>query len=64
MPKLKTHKASKKRMKVTKNGKVLRGKGNKSHLNSSKTGKRIRQLRKNATVHSTLEKKYRMMIDV
>ena len=45
MPKMKTHKASKKRFKVTESGKLKRVQAGKKHLNSHKTGKRKRQLR-------------------
>jgi large subunit ribosomal protein L35 len=46
MPKMKTHKASKKRFRVTANGKLKRSQAGKKHLNSHKTGKRKRQLRR------------------
>ena len=39
MPKLKTNSGAKKRFKVTKNGKVLRAKGYKSHLLEAKASK-------------------------
>jgi len=45
MPKMKTHKASKKRFRVTALGKLKRHKAGKKHLLSHKTGKRKRQLR-------------------
>ena len=45
MPKAKTHKGLKKRVKVTGTGKVLRHKAGKRHLLSHKSGKRIRQSR-------------------
>ncbi len=45
MPKMKTHKASKKRFRVTASGKVKRSQAGKKHLNSPKTGKRKRHLR-------------------
>lgn len=45
MPKLKTHSGAKKRFKLTKNGKVLRGHANKSHILTKKTTKRKRGLR-------------------
>lgn len=45
MPKLKSNSAAKKRFRVTKNGKVVCAKGFKSHLLSSKTTKRKRNLR-------------------
>ena len=52
MPKQKTNKAAKKRFKVTKNGKVLRGRPGRRHLLSVKTGKRRRQLRRDAQCSS------------
>ena len=55
MPKLKTHTGAKKRLKVTKNGKVKRAHAYKSHLlnNGRKTTKRKRGLRKAAYVDKT-----------
>ena len=46
MPKPKTNKAVKKRVKVTKNGKVLMSRAGKGHLLSKKSSKRRRKLRK------------------
>ncbi len=43
MPKLKTHKGTKARVKVTGRGKVKAMRSGKRHLNYKKTGKRIRQ---------------------
>ena len=45
MPKQKSHKASRKRFRVTANGKLKRSQAGKKHLNSHKTGKRKRHLR-------------------
>ena len=45
MPKMKTHKGSKKRFRVTANGKLKRHQACKKHLLSHKTGKRKRHLR-------------------
>ena len=45
MPKMKTHKGSKKRFRVTATGKLKRRQAGKKHLLSHKTGKRKRQLR-------------------
>lgn len=53
MPKMKTHRGAAKRFKYTKNGKVKRFKAYKSHLLSSKTRKRKRNLRKGTMVHPT-----------
>ncbi|HOQ76708.1 MAG TPA: 50S ribosomal protein L35 [Thermoclostridium sp.] len=46
MPKLKTHKASKKRFKVTGTGKVKRTNAYKNHILTKKSTKRKRKLRK------------------
>jgi large subunit ribosomal protein L35 len=43
MPKLKTHKGTKARVKVTGRGKVKAMKSGKRHLNAKKSGQRIRQ---------------------
>jgi large subunit ribosomal protein L35 len=45
MPKMKTHKASRKRFRVTATGKLKRKQAGKKHLNSHKSGKRKRHLR-------------------
>ena len=45
MPKMKTHKGIKKRVKVTARGKVKFHKHNKGHLQSNKSGNRRRRLR-------------------
>ncbi len=52
MPKLKSNSGAKKRFKITKNGKIKRSKGFKSHLLESKSSKRKRNLR---GVHVTSE---------
>jgi large subunit ribosomal protein L35 len=48
--KMKTHKGTKKRFKVTANGKVLHKRCGSSHLNSHKSGKQIRRLRKKSVI--------------
>lgn len=50
MPKLKSHKGTLKRMKVTARGKVTFRKAGKSHLNSGLTGNKSRSLRQDSTV--------------
>ncbi len=45
MPKMKTHKGSLKRFRVTAKGKLKRPQAGKKHLNYNKTSKRKRQLR-------------------
>lgn len=46
MAKFKTHKGLRKRVKVTASGKIKARRRGKSHLNSSFSGKRIRDLRR------------------
>ena len=58
MPKMKTHKASKKRFRVTASGKLKRSQAGKKHLNSHKTGKRKRQLRAKLVEAGKLPSKY------
>ncbi len=48
--KMKTHKGTKKRFKVTANGKVTHKRCGSSHLNSHKSGSQIRKLRKKSTI--------------
>jgi large subunit ribosomal protein L35 len=52
---MKTHKGVKKRFKVTANGKVLHKRCGSSHLNSHKSGKKIRRLRKKAVIKVNAE---------
>lgn len=62
MPKMKTHKGSKKRFRVTATGKLKRRQAGKKHLLSHKSGKRKRRLRGIVIDSSRLAKRYiRMM---
>lgn len=58
MPKMKTHKASKKRFRVSANGKLKRSQAGKKHLNSHKAGKRKRHLRQKAVEIGVVARKY------
>jgi large subunit ribosomal protein L35 len=58
VPKQKTHKASKKRFKVTASGKLKRVQAGKKHLNSHKSGKRKRHLRSPIVEIGKTAKKY------
>jgi large subunit ribosomal protein L35 len=58
MPKMKTHKGSKKRFRVTATGKLKRRQAGKKHLLSPKTGKRKRHLRKAVMETGKLAKSY------
>ncbi|NTU89800.1 MAG: 50S ribosomal protein L35 [Actinobacteria bacterium] len=50
MPKMKTHKGSAKRFRVTRTGKIMRGKAFKSHILEKKTPKRKRGFRQEGLV--------------
>ena len=53
MPKIKTHSGAKKRVSLTKSGKVKRAHAYKSHILNKKTTKRKRNLRKSAMADVT-----------
>jgi large subunit ribosomal protein L35 len=59
MPKLKTHKASLKRFRVTGKGKVLARRAGKSHLMSGKRAKTRRALRRKKTLRGVDARHYR-----
>ena len=50
MPKMKTHKCTVKRFRVTGSGKIVRGKAFKSHIMTKKSQKRKRNFRHETTV--------------
>ena len=50
MPKMKTHRGSAKRFRVTGSGKIMRAKGYKSHILTKKSPKRKRNFRKETVV--------------
>jgi large subunit ribosomal protein L35 len=58
MPKIKIHKASKKRFRISANGKLKRSQAGKKHLNSPKSGKRKRHLRAKRVDVGRLSSKY------
>ena len=62
MPKMKTHKSSAKRFKVSSSGKIIRSKAYKSHILTKKTAKRKRNLRKATTVSSAEVKKVKVLL--
>jgi large subunit ribosomal protein L35 len=62
MPKMKTHKGSQKRFKVTGSGKIKRSQAGKKHLLSHKSGKRKRHLRSPIVSDNAHCKKYVGMI--
>ncbi|TAL38692.1 MAG: 50S ribosomal protein L35 [Spirochaetes bacterium] len=62
MPKLKTNSGAKKRFKVTKNGKVKKANGWRSHLLEAKSSGRKRKLGKATLVHDSEVDKIRRMM--
>jgi large subunit ribosomal protein L35 len=58
MPKMKTHKGSKKRFRITAKGKLKRAQAGKKHLLSGKTGKRKRHLREMIIETDRMARKY------
>ena len=62
MPKLKGHRGLRKRIKVTKNGKVKRHKAGNSHLKTSKNAKSRRNLRTAICQETTAAKKMKAAI--
>jgi len=62
MPKIKTHKALAKRVKVGARGKVKRSKAGRSHLRSGKNRKRLRHLRKKTTVKGKFSRKFKQAL--
>lgn len=57
MPKMKTHRAAAKRLRVTGSGRVRRGKAGLSHLMRGKSANRLRKLRKHDMVDPADEKR-------
>jgi large subunit ribosomal protein L35 len=62
MPKMRTNSSAKKRFKLTGSGKFKREKAYKSHILTSKTRKRKRNLRQSTLVHSTDLKRVKKML--
>jgi len=56
MPKMKTHRASAKRFRVTRGGKVLHRKATGNHMLTKKSGSRRRRIEGNAEVTATSER--------
>jgi large subunit ribosomal protein L35 len=50
MPKLKTHRATKKRVRITKTGKLVRGHARLNHFLQKKSGSRKRRLKRSDTI--------------
>ena len=53
MPKIKTHKATAKRFKITRNNKILKRKAGQDHFNSRESGVTTRNKRRDITIAHT-----------
>lgn len=62
MPKMKTHKGLKKRVRVTARGKIKHKSSNSGHLMSPKSGNRCRKLRRPALLQGAVAKKIRIAL--
>ena len=64
MPKMKTHKATAKRFKVTKKKKLRRLKQGRSHLRRKKSKRALRELRKDLPIDKADEKRVRRLLGI
>lgn len=62
MPKIKTRKSAAKRFKLTKRGKLLRGKTGLNHLMRKKPSDRVRRLKQEEELHGSYEKRMRRLL--
>ena len=62
MPKIKTHKGLKKRVRVTRKGKVVHKHPNAGHLMSGKTGNRRRNLRRAGIMKGALAERMKVAL--
>jgi large subunit ribosomal protein L35 len=62
MPKLKTHRGTAKRMRVTRRGKVMRSRANRNHILTKKSATRKRRLRQATQVDSSQRKMIRELL--
>lgn len=62
MPKMKTNRAAKKRLRLTGSGRVRRPKQGGNHGLSNKSRKRLRRLRANDMVDKTMEKRIKLLL--
>lgn len=62
MPKMKTHKGIKKRVRVTAKGKIRYKRANAGHLMSGKSGNRCRNMRRPAILKSAAQKIMRIKL--
>lgn len=58
MPKMKTHKGSASRMKVTATGKIIHKRSGMGHLLSNKRGRRNQKMRRTGILHEVFLQRY------
>jgi len=64
MPKLKTHKGTAKRVRITRNGKIMRLRANGAHLLEKKSESRKRVIATKATIKGSLVKRIKRSLGV
>lgn len=62
MPKIKTHKATAKRIKITKTGKTMQRKAGQDHFNARETGNTKRKKRRDIEGSTTFEKTIKVLM--
>jgi large subunit ribosomal protein L35 len=62
VPKIKTHKATAKRIKVTGTGKILRGRGFQNHKKSAKSKRSLRTMDDMLPVNAGMKRRIRAMV--
>ncbi len=62
MPKLKTHKGAKRRFHITGSGKIMRPKGNKSHLRRRKSRRAKALMSEMMVVHPSVRRRLRRLL--
>ena len=62
MPKMKTNRMARKKIRVAASGRLKRARANTSHNSGKKPAKRMRQLKGRTGIDQTLEKKVRIML--
>lgn len=63
MPKIKTHKATTKRFKITKNNKIIRRKAGQDHFNSRESGTITRKKRRDVLVTKSNNKTIKQLLN-
>ncbi len=62
MPKLKTHKATAKRFRITKTKKIKQRKAGQDHFNAKESGNIKRMKRRDITTHKSIEKTIKTLL--